>query len=188
MKKVDQLTSAEAVDRLLKLIKFEQPILDLTYGSGMFWVGSDYKVEGCDINPNRAKDHCCNFLALPFADNSYNIVVYDPPFHPNVGTIQAGRFSTLGKNAKELKLLFITGLRESWRVSSQWLLVKCQDYIHNNEPQWMPLWCVAELGEPYEWLISTRASKIISGRWKSVKSLRRNHADYLLFSKKGNRR
>jgi hypothetical protein len=188
MWKVDALTSPEAMSRLLGLIQFESPILDTTYGSGVFWKNSPYKVIGCDINPDRAKDICCNFLHLPFNDNAYDVVVYDPPFHPFVNSREEERFSGMGKNEKELKSLFIQGLAECSRVSRNFTIVKCQDYIHNHKPQWMPLWAVETLGEPYEWLIATRPSKVMSSKWVNVRSLRRNHADYLMFNKQGNHR
>jgi hypothetical protein len=188
MNKVAQLRTADAVERLLSLVTFTGPILDLTYGNGGFWKGSTRQVEGCDINPKRAKDHCCSFLDLPFKGGSYEMVCFDPPFHPDVGTIEAERFGTLGKTPATLKAFFQQGLREAWRVSSKYVLVKSQDYIHSGKPLWMPLWAVEELGEPYEWLIATRPSKIISSKWKQVKSLRRNHADYQLFCHQGTKR
>lgn len=188
MNKVEQLTSPQAVERLLSLITFEGPILDTTYGSGVFWKGSSRQVVGCDMNPSRAKDVCCSFYDLPFADDTFELVVFDPPFHPFVGSHEEERFSGMGRNEKELRYFFEVGIAESWRVSSKYLLVKCQDYVHNHRPQWMPLWATGMLGEPYEWLIATRPSKLTSSLWKTVRSLRRNHADYLLFSKLGTAR
>ena len=183
--KIDQYSSPQAVKALLSLVTFTEPILDCTYGNGRFWVGSTRTIIGCDRAYGRARDCCCSFLALPFRDGSFELVVYDPPFHPSVHSHEEARFGSLGRNEIELKQLFVRGLHETWRVSGKYLLVKCQDYIHNHHPQWMPLWCVAELGEPYEWLIATRPSKLVSGRWTQVKSLRRQHADYILFSKVG---
>lgn len=185
---VAQIDSAHAVEGLLSLVGALDPILDVTYGSGVFWQGSNRRIEGYDLNPDRAPAGVADFTQLGFADGSYPTVIYDPPFHPFVGSAEEERFSGLGRNEQELKNLFQLGLRECWRVTSSYLLVKCQSYIHNHKPQWMPLWAIEICGEPFEWLIATRSGKRISGRWKTVRSLRRRHADYLLFSKKGNKR
>lgn len=185
---VENISSSEAVDRLLSLVKATGPVLDTTFGSGTFWKDSARNVIGCDKNPNRAKDVVCDFTNLPFRTGAVPTVVYDPPFHPFVGSREEDRFSGLGHNERELKSLFQSGLREAWRVASRHLLVKCQGFIHNHTPQWMPLWAIEICGEPFEWLIVYRRQKVISGRWKTVHSLRRNHADYMLFCKHGNKR
>jgi len=145
-------------------------------------------VIGLDILPGRAKTQVGDFRSLPFYDGEFPTVVYDPPFHPFVGSNEELRFSGMGKNEKEMRAGFEAGLRECWRVTSRHLLVKCQGFVHNHAPQWMPLWTTAICGEPFEWMIVWRKGKLVSGRWKSVNSLRRNHADYLLFDKKGNKR
>jgi hypothetical protein len=185
---VSKITSAEAMEGLLELTKAKEPILDLTYGSGNFWVGSKRQVLGCDLNPARAKDFVCDFTNLHFRDGEYESVIYDPPFHPFVGSAEQKLYSGLGRNEKELKELFCKGLKEAWRVTSRHLFVKCQGFVHNHAPQWMPLWAIDVCGEPFEWLIVWRDQKRSSGRWVSNNSLRRNHADYLVFDKKGNKR
>lgn len=180
--------SSEAVQGMLALVNAQQPILDVTYGNGTFWKGFEGKVIGMDINPERAKDVTGSFLAIPFPDGSFPTVVYDPPYHPDVHSAEEERFASLGKNEKELKMLYQAGLRECWRVTSRHLLVKCQGFVHNHAPQWMELWTCEVLGEPFEWLTVGREGKRISGRWVNVKSLRRNHATYLMFDKRGNKR
>jgi hypothetical protein len=182
------MTSADAIEGLLALCRAREPILDCTYGSGTFWVGSERTVIGCDINPSRAKYQVADFRSLPFPDAAFPTVIYDPPYHPAVNSAEEERFAALGHNEKEMRVGFEQGLREAWRVSSRHLIVKCQGFVHNHAPQWMPLWTVGVLGEPFEWLIVTREHKRISGRWVSQNSLRRNHADYMLFDKRGNKR
>lgn len=185
---VQHTGSAAAVESMLQIGKCQETILDTTYGSGVFWTGSNRLVFGCDTNPSRAKDLVADFRNLPFVDGEFPTVVYDPPFHPFVGSGEEDRYSGMGTTDKELKVEFLKGLLECWRVTSRHLLVKCQGYIHNHAPQWMPLWCVTALGEPFEWMVVTRDAKRTSGRWVTVRSLRRKHADYLLFDKKGNKR
>jgi hypothetical protein len=182
------LTSGEAIEGLLTLAKVRGTILDVTFGSGVFWKGSPRVVYGCDINPERAKDLVADFRHLPFRDAEYRTVVFDPPFHPFVNSAEQARFHGMGNNEKELKTDFQLGVKECWRVAQCHLIVKCQGFVHNHTPQWMPLWAIEICGEPFEWLIVSRDGKRVSGRWTSTLSLRRNHADYLLFSKLGNKR
>jgi hypothetical protein len=188
MNSVVEMSSAEAVEGLLSLVNAKDTILDATFGSGDFWLGSQRKVYGCDIDERRAKHAVVDFRTMPFSDSQFPTVVFDPPFHPYVGSAEEEQFKGMGHNDKELRIQFDAGLRECWRVTSRHLLVKCQGFIHNHTPQWMPLWCVTICGEPFEWLIVARDHKRISGRWKNTLSLRRNHADYLIFDKTGNKR
>jgi hypothetical protein len=185
---VVEMSSAEAIEGLLSLVNASEPILDATFGSGDFWRDSQRWVVGCDIDPQRARDRVADFRALPFTNAEFPTVVYDPPFHPYVGSIEESQFKGMGENEKELRSQFDAGLKECWRVTSRHLLLKCQGFVHNHVPQWMPLWAVVICGEPFEWLIVARDHKVISGRWKNTFSLRRNHADYLIFDKQGNKR
>lgn len=188
MTSVSSITSAEAVEGLLALVSAGEPVLDVTYGNGTFWKGSTREVVGIDVDPSRAKTISADFCSLPFADGTFPAVIYDPPFHPMVNSAEEVRFRGMGRNERELRVQFEIGLQECWRVTSRHLIVKCQGFVHNHAPQWMPLWVVGVLGEPFEWLIVTRDHKRVSGRWVNVKSLRRNHADYMLFDKRGNKR
>ncbi len=75
----------------------EQTILDMCCGSRMFWLDkTDPRAVFCDI---RAEEHTlcdgrslvispdiiADFRALPFPDNSFQIVVFDPPHLERVG-------------------------------------------------------------------------------------------------------
>lgn len=185
---VVEISPAEAVERLLRLGGTTGPVVDVTFGNGQFWQGSSRRVIGLDLNPQRAKSAVADFRALPFPDASVGAVVYDPPFHPDVHSAEAARFSTAGSTEKQLQIIFRAGCAEAWRVTNDVLIVKCQGFIHNHAPQWMPLWAIDVCGEPFEWMVVTRKGKRMSGRWKTARSLRRRHADYLLFRKTGNKR
>lgn len=188
MNTVEDLESEGAVGGLLDLIQAREPILDTTYGNGTFWKSSTRRVVGSDIALDRARDVAADFSCLPFRDDSFSTVIFDPPFHPYVNSAEEVWYKGMGSNERELKASFERGIRECWRVSSRHLLVKCQGFIHNHAPQWMPLWAIQICGEPFEWLVVRRGHKRISGRWVTTRSLRRNHADYLIFDKRGNHR
>lgn len=108
MNSVVEMTSAEAVAGLLELVHADDPILDVTYGSGDFWHGTSRTVYGCDLDPQRAKDQVVDFRTLPFDSGAYPTVVFDPPFHPYVGSREEEQFKGMGKNERELKEHFLT--------------------------------------------------------------------------------
>lgn len=72
-------------------------ILDVACGSKKFWFNKENKnVEFCDIRKEKIKlcdgrvieispDTVCDFRNLPFEDNSYYLVVFDPPHIKNIG-------------------------------------------------------------------------------------------------------
>lgn len=189
MNTVEFVSSGTAVQGLLALVQAGRPIVDVTHGSGVFWQAASYKVFGFDREPARALSAVADFQALPIANAGAPTIVFDPPFHPEgANSAEAARFRTMGQTEVGLKDQFQAGVRECWRATSNHLLVKCQGFVHNHAPQWMPLWAIEVCGEPFEWLTVGREHKRISGRWKNVRSLRRNHADYLVFSKRGNKR
>ena len=188
MTSVVNLPSGQAIEGLLSLTHAQEPILDPTWGNGTFWKGTNRQVVGGDIDPQRAKDIVLDFTALPYNDRQFATVVFDPPFHPDVHSRESARFRHMGSDEKVMQAQFRLGVAECWRVCSGILIVKCQGFVHNHRPQWMPLWAIDICGEPFEWLIVWRGHKVISGRWVSCNSLRRNHADYLVFNRKGNHR
>lgn len=76
----------------MSVVRKEKKILDPCCGSKMFWFDKNNPdVEFCDIRkldrmeyyPGRYievnPDTVCDFTALPFADNTFHLVVFDPP-------------------------------------------------------------------------------------------------------------
>lgn len=79
-------------DADVRVNEMDKKILDACCGSKMFWFDKDNpNVEFCDNRtmerteyyPGRyieiKPDTVCDFTALPFADNSFYLVVFDPP-------------------------------------------------------------------------------------------------------------
>ena len=106
----------------------EKKILDACCGSKMFWFDKNNPdVEFCDIRkmdrteyyPGRYieinPDTVCNFTDLPFEDNSFYLVVFDPP-HLN----QAGEKSIMalkyGKLPVDWRETLSKGFKECMRV------------------------------------------------------------------------
>lgn len=190
---VEDITSADAIGRLLGLLLPDATtVLDTTYGSGSFWRRShaDVQVTGMDINPSRAKHVCGDFTRLPFRDNAFDVVIFDPPYHTDVGRQKAsvthdrfGSFATLA----DLKRGVHLGTAEAWRVARLGVIVKVQDYIHASRAVWMSLWVIGAIPvEPFDVLYARRVSgKIMASNWKDQLSVYRNHATYWVYRKDG---
>lgn len=190
---IADLTSAQAVERLLGLLLPDAvTVLDATYGSGSFWRGStaDVRVTGLDINPERAKSVCGDFTRLPFLDASFDCVIFDPPYHTDVGKAKAsttherfGSFATMADLRRAVEL----GTAEAWRVARLGVIVKVQDYIHASRAVWMSSWVHGAIPvEPYDVLYTRRtAGKIRASNWHDQLSVYRNHATYWVYRKDG---
>lgn len=103
-------------------------ILDACCGSKMFWFDKNNpNVEFCDIRklpkteyyPGRyieiSPDTVCDFRDLPFADNSFSLVVFDPPHLPDAGetSIMALKY---GRLSGDWKSMLSDGFTECLRV------------------------------------------------------------------------
>jgi SAM-dependent methyltransferase len=106
----------------------EKRILDPCCGSKMFWFNKNNPdVEFCDIRtvpkheyyPGRSieinPDTVCDFTHLPFADNSFYLVVFDPPHLPDAGdtSIMALKYGCL---KGDWKTTLSKGFSECMRV------------------------------------------------------------------------
>ncbi|AXF76098.1 class I SAM-dependent methyltransferase [Erwinia tracheiphila] len=93
----------------------QRPILDMCCGSRMFWLNksdpravfTDIRSEShtlCDGRPlHISPDIIADFRALPFADNSFSQVVFDPPH-----LVRVGEKAWMGKKYGRLN-------RETWQ-------------------------------------------------------------------------
>jgi hypothetical protein len=74
----------EAINILMSVhCKIENPkILDCTYNTGKMWKNSAYKPTRMDIDPSYNVDIVGDFMHMPFADSSFDIIVFDPPHLP----------------------------------------------------------------------------------------------------------
>ena len=62
-----------------------QRILDATVNLGRFWEGSQRPVVGLDIENQHHPDVVGDNQYIPFSDDSFDVIVYDPPHIPNQG-------------------------------------------------------------------------------------------------------
>jgi hypothetical protein len=184
-------TSAEAIQGMVELWWPSGMILDTTFGNGNFWKGfQTARVIGCDGMAARARDVQCDFRSLPFGDESFPLVVFDPPFQPaTVNGLIGDRFTKPVKGIAGVRQLLEDGILECWRVSSDGLIVKVQDYIHDHKPVWMSMWVHAALREPWDFVTLRNGYKkrLKATNWTRQLSVWRNHSTFWIYRKLGKR-
>ena len=91
-------TRAQPIDKSAESVEEGKLILDPCCGSRMFYFDKkDQRVDFCDIRDEShvlcdgrelhiKPDYQTDFRNLPFPDNSYQVVVFDPPHLKNAGT------------------------------------------------------------------------------------------------------
>lgn len=118
----------------------DDAVLDVTYGRGVWWkkfTPAIFTWHSRELNPESDFDFC----NLPYEDNSYDVVAYDPPY-TSIGGRKGSKMSELHErfglidaptSPKGLQVLMDEGLDEVVRVSRRLVLYKCQDYISSGK-------------------------------------------------------
>ena len=159
----------------------------MTYGSGSFWRGTDtgLAVTGIDINPQRARDVCADFTRLPFRDDAFDVAIFDPPYHTDMGrgkaSVMGSRFGAY-RSMLELETAVCFGCAEAQRVSRRGVIVKCQDYIHSSQLVEMTQWVRDHMNQPvYQRVDIVRQHKLLDPKWGEQLSAYSNSATFLAF-------
>jgi hypothetical protein len=181
-------TSAQIIAKMLAVLYPDAlTALDITYGAGGFWTEKpSVRVTGLDIDPNRARDRVGDFRELPYDDDTFDVCVFDPPYHTDRGkqksSIMADRFGHF-KDLVELQDAVMAGVSEGWRVSRLGIIVKVQDYCHGSLHICMTDWVRQALDwyPVYQRVDSLRDTKIIDGKWDRQLSAWSRSATYLAF-------
>lgn len=190
---------AELLERMLRFYPHKAPerILDATVNIGRFWVGSEREVIGLDtgsqFKPTVLGDNRC----MPFASETFDIVVYDPPHVPNQGADKQKDFTErfgLGQksgreNGYNFSHLYPGFLAEAYRVLKPdgMLFCKVTDYVHNHRYQWAHVELISAAIKtglvPCDLIIKVRNSPIIDPKWKAAHHARHQHCYWLVFRK-----
>jgi hypothetical protein len=202
-----QATKIEPVkpwDFLAELIAFYCPleapqILDATVNKGRIWGDNPrYKYIGMDINPKVDPAVLADNTAMPFANESFDIIVYDPPHTGDQGASKtefAFKYGTgvTSKNTDgkwgSLAHTYPPFLAEAKRVlrNEGLLLVKLIDYTHSAKFQFATaeFWYAAkEFGFELQGLnILPRNGVITDSKWKKAYHPRQNHCTWMTFKK-----
>lgn len=129
----------------LGYLREEWRTLDPTYGYGTFWkVWKPRELVASDLDPEKSPEgHPVDFTALPWADRSFDCVVFDPPYKLN-GTPDGidgvdERYGVHDEttNWRDRMRLIRSGISECARVLGDgYLLVKCQDQSCAGKTRW----------------------------------------------------
>ena len=136
------------------------------------------------------RDVCGDFRALPLADDSFDVTVFDPPYLWDVSRKRPGVMgSWFGsyRSAEEARDAIERGAREAWRVCRLGVIVKVQDHIHASRPWWLSRWVQDVMPvEPYDFLILEQPrSKLRDPKWTRQLSVRRRHTTFWVWRKDG---
>jgi len=192
-------SDAELLEKMLDFYPRQRPqvILDATMNGGRFWEGSTRRVIGMDIDAAQRSEVVADNRQMPFQDQCFDVVVYDPPHVPNQGRDRSKDFTTrfglvlksparTGYNFTHLYPPFVA---EAYRVLKPegMLLCKIADYVHGHRFQWAHVevlkaavavgFCACDC------IVKVRKGPIMSPRWKTAHHARRHHCYWLIFRK-----
>lgn len=113
--------------------------LDPTFEGGVWWQKWQPN-DGMLITHHRPTDGS-DFRALPYGDNHFPQIAYDPPYAAMGGqeTSTIAKYNerygrdTIDASPAATQRLINDGLTEMWRIGSDIVLVKCMDYVYNGE-------------------------------------------------------
>ncbi len=136
--------NAEMVEDCARLgyLRSDWHTLDPTYGHGTFWKRwRPARLFACDLDLTRSPvGFPVDFTDLPFGDERFDAVVFDPPYKLNGTPDPAAdlRYGTqLPTRWQDRMALIRRGLEECSRVlGAGYLLVKCQDQVCSGKVRW----------------------------------------------------
>lgn len=154
--------SSNAMAAILNLHFPRGSIIDVNYGHGIFYKKTDRQVIGIDVRPTG--DVIADNRTLPFADDSFDLGVIDPPYKRGNGNARyTNRYGNAPCTEPRVTRSYLEALPELLRVSRIGIIVKCQDasdghriYLrHVQLIQWMK----TETGlDPHDIAVNARES------------------------------
>jgi len=145
-------TNAELISDVARLgyLKYEWDVLDPTYGKGNFWtIWRPRMLVGSDLHPEKTQiDRAVDFTDMPWMDETFDAVVFDPPYKMNGTPSLEDMDEAFGVNIptrwQDRISLIEDGVRECIRVlrphspysDGGFLLVKCKDQVVSGQKVW----------------------------------------------------
>lgn len=192
-------TDAELLEKMLDFYPKDRPrlVLDATVNAGRFWETSQRSVIGLDIEFKYQPDVVGDNLCMPFRDNSFDVIVFDPPHIPNQGKDHSKDFNTRfglvlkssSENGYNFSYLYPPFVREAHRVLKPEGILFCKitDYVHGHRFQWAHVEFIQAAQAagfcPCDCIVKVRKGPIIDPRWKTAHHARRHHCYWLVFRK-----
>lgn len=172
-------------------------VLDATYNTGKMWKGLDYMVTGLDIDPTM---DCLtgDFAAMPFADDTFDVVAFDPPHLPNANAtndrttghadVYGVRVQSEDRVGDHINSVFVPFLTEAHRVlrPNGIVIAKLADLVHNHRYQWQHVDFIVAARSvgmtPCDLVVKCdpAAGNLISSKWRNVKHFRRGHCFWIV--------
>ncbi len=196
---------AELVRDILDLYARGPRVLDMTYGHGGFWryarssertvIGLDKRIGTDAIDQERKPELVTklvagDYLALPFADRSFDAVTFDPPFitHPGNGSKMADRYTSFdtydelldscaGARDEALRVLVAGGVA----------VVKCMDWVEGRTVwRWLHFdlmcsWTSTSRFRLVDLLINARPTSLRNPNVQRQTHAKRAHTYFLVF-------
>jgi SAM-dependent methyltransferase len=187
----------EALALLLQLHGCPCPrILDVTYNQGVMWRGLPQVPVTMDIDPVYKTDVVGDYMAIPFEDGSFDVIVFDPPHLPvAAASLHSSRMweRRYGITAEREKGDHVCGsflpfLLEAKRVlvPGGIVLAKIADLVHNHRYQWQHVQFVLAAQEagmtPCDLLVKVdpNAGNLRSSKWQHMHHLRKAHCYWIV--------
>ena len=196
---------ANVVDDLLSTHARGPRVLDMTYGHGGFWRNAralEHAVTGLDkragtdaIDRERKPANVTtlvagDFTALPFANASFDVVAFDPPFmtHPGNGSVMVDRYTAYA--TYEELLASCAGARdEARRVLKPRgvAIVKCMDWVEGRTRwRWlhydlMRSWTSTSRLRLIDLVVNVRPTSLRHGDVHRQAHAKRAHTYFLVF-------
>jgi SAM-dependent methyltransferase len=191
----------EVIPKLLEVhCEVDDPlILDVTYNKGSMWKELNYRVLRMDIDPQFRLHFVGDFRYLPFKENSFDVLVFDPPHLPtnaaskNSSKMWERRYGItskegMGRDGDHVGEMFEPFLEQAKRVLKPGglILAKLADLVHNHKYQWqhvMFINAVQSVGmTACDLMIKSdpAAGNLKSSKWNNVKHFRKNHCYWIV--------
>lgn len=174
-------------------------ILDCTYNKGVMWKKAPLApTVTSDINNELEVDVHCDFRSTPFLDDSFDVVVFDPPHLPaasastNSSGIERHQYGLTEhgdyRQGNNISPAFVDFLSEAARILRPGGLVfaKVADLVHNHRYQWQHVDLINAANEvgmtPCDVVVKAdpAAANLKSSKWQTVHHFRRAHCYWLV--------
>lgn len=175
-------------------------VIDVTANRRKMWKGVEWPdVTYADIDPEMNPDILADFRALPVADGSYDVIVFDPPHlpaaaasaqsHEQMGSSYGLAHAPKGDNVSAYHAPF---LKEAMRVLRPEGLIFCKlkDFVHNHLYQWSLVDFIsaarAQPGlTPCDLIVKRDpcGGNLKSGRWEKAHHVRNAHCWWVVIRK-----
>ncbi len=120
--------SQDAMEAILGLHFPEGSIVDVNFGLGVFYRnGLRKRVTGVDIIQTGDVDVIADNKALPFASDSFDLAVCDPPYKRGDGKKYQSRYGVAPKTETQVTWSYHAAIEECLRVARSGLIIKVQD-------------------------------------------------------------